>query len=166
MFPVEVLIASLRELAVLFPLLPVTVYTEALGGAEQRLREGSARIALYPPIPQLAPNRDAEFLVTIPTVPVVAASHHLAAAKPPLSRGLLENEVQLVLTDRALPATSPTIGVISRRTWRFADLETRRAFLLAGFGWCNMPLPLVREDIAAGRLKILRISEHTAPAAG
>lgn len=163
MFPVEVLIASLRELARLFPLLPVTVYTEALGGAEQRLREGSARIALYPPIPQLAPNRDAEFLVTIPTVPVVAASHPLAAADAPLSRSVMESAVQLVLTDRTAPANSMTFGVISRRTWRFVDIETRREFLLAGFGWCNMPVPLVRQDIVAGRLKVLDIQEHIAP---
>lgn len=163
MFPVDVLTASLRDLAQIFPLLPVTLYTEALGGAEQRLRDGSARIAIYPPLPQLAPNREAEFLFTIPTVPVVAATHPLAAIASPLSRTVLENQLQLVLTDRTPLADSMTYGVISRRTWRFADPETRHAFLLAGFGWCNMPVPLVRDDIAAGRLKVLNISEHSAP---
>ena len=162
-FPVEVLTASLHELAKMFPLLPVTVYTEALGGAEQRISDGSARIALYAPMPAIAPNREAEFLITIPTVPVVAASHPLAQEKSPLSRVTLEKELQLVLTDRALTANRLILGIISHRTWRFADLETRRQFLLAGFGWCNMPVPLVRQDIISGRLKVLDIQEHTAP---
>ncbi len=37
------------EMVVVFPWLPATLYTEGLGGAEQRLREGSARIALARP---------------------------------------------------------------------------------------------------------------------
>ncbi len=163
MFPIEVLTASLKALAVIFPALPVTVFTEALGGAEQRLREGVARLALYPPHPRISENRETEFLVTIPTVPVVAADHPLARESAPLSRAILENQVQLVLTDRSSVSSGLSMGVISHRTWRFADLSTRREFLLAGFGWCNMPISLVREDIAAGRLKVLDIREHSAP---
>jgi DNA-binding transcriptional LysR family regulator len=163
MFPVDVLTVCLREFAETFPLLPVTVYTEAVGGAEQRLVDGSARIALYPPMPAIPLNREAEFLITIPTVPVVAADHPLARAASPLSRAALEEEVQLVLTARTPGPAAPGVGVLSRRTWRFADLETRRQFLLAGFGWCNMPIHSVRHDILSGRLKALEISEHTAP---
>jgi DNA-binding transcriptional LysR family regulator len=45
-FPSAVLTASLRELTQEFPHLPVTLFTEGLGGAEQRLRDGVARLAL------------------------------------------------------------------------------------------------------------------------
>jgi DNA-binding transcriptional LysR family regulator len=106
MFPVDVLTVCLREFAEMFPLLPVTVYTEAVGGAEQRLVDGSARIALYPPMPAIPLNREAEFLITIPTVPVVAADHPLARAAAPLSRAALEEEVQLVLTARQRRASA------------------------------------------------------------
>ncbi|HLX97086.1 MAG TPA: LysR substrate-binding domain-containing protein, partial [Roseiarcus sp.] len=41
--------------------------------------------------------------------------------------------------------------------WRFADLATRLDFLLAGFGWCNMPSHMVAGHVAAGRLKKLAI---------
>ena len=51
MFPNGPLMESLKTVCVEFPNMPVTVFTEALGGAEQRLREGSARIGLYPPRP-------------------------------------------------------------------------------------------------------------------
>ena len=50
--------------------------------------------------------------------------------------------------------------MISHRKWRFADLTTRLEFLLAGFGWCRrMPTHLVRDHIAAGRLKVLELTE-------
>ena len=154
MFPMNVLTASLKALNERFPLLPVTLYTEALGGAEQRLRDGAARIAIYPPEPQLSENRETEFLVTIPTVPVVAGDHPLAQEKAPLSRGVMERQVQLVLTDRSPVSAGLSHGIISHRQWRFADLNTRLEFLLGGFGWCNMPVTLVYDHVKAGRLKV------------
>ena len=54
---------------------------------------------------------------------------------------------------------SPT-GYPSRRAWRFGDLGSRLGYLLACFGWCYIPLHLVDEYIAAGRLKRLDIKEH------
>ena len=47
MFPTPLLMASLDALRHEFPDLPATVFTEALGGAEQRLRDGAARMAIY-----------------------------------------------------------------------------------------------------------------------
>ena len=163
MFPMNVLTEALKALQVRFPLLPVTVYTEALGGAEQRLRDGAARIAFYPPNAIMAENRETEFVVTIPTVPVVAATHPLAREPAPLARAVLERQVQLVLTDRSPASAGFSAGIVSHRTWRFADLNTRLEFLLEGFGWCNMPLPSVFGHIQAGRLKVLDIAQHNAP---
>src|SRR5690606_2980351 len=66
-----------------------------------------------------------------------------------------------VLTDRTPVSNGLTGGIVSFRTWRFADLATRLEFLLAGFGWCNMPLHLVRDHIDSGALKALDITEPT-----
>ena len=134
----------------------MTLFTEGLGGAEQRLRDGVARLGLYFPLIQLAPDHETEFLVDIETVPVVAANHPLAT-RGRLTRHELESEVQLVLTDRTQITAGLTGSVISHNVWRFADLGTRLDFLLAGFGWCNMPVHIVREHIIAGRLKMLEI---------
>ncbi|HMN86725.1 MAG TPA: LysR family transcriptional regulator [Bauldia sp.] len=159
LFPNHVLIESLRALTGVYPCLPVTVFTEGVGGAEQRLRDGSARLGLMIPFPGISDDRDSEFLVNIPMVPVVAASHPLAAEPAPVSRAVLERQVQLVLTDRTPLTNGISGGIVSFRTWRFADLGTRLEFLLAGFGWCNMPVHLVREHILAGRLKVLELSD-------
>jgi DNA-binding transcriptional LysR family regulator len=161
-FPMPLLMMSLNALRSQFPKLPATVFTEALGGAEQRLREGAARMAIYT-LPA-GPPRDlnAEFLTRIALIPVVAADHPLARASAPIAREALEPHVQLVLTDRTSVTQNMQGGVVSPHIWRFADLATRLEFLLAGFGWCNMPRHMVEADIAAGRLKRLAIA-HSVP---
>jgi len=160
LFPMPLLMMSLNALRGEFPKLPATVFTEALGGAEQRLREGAARMAIYS-LPA-GPPRDlnAEFLTRIALIPVVAADHPLARAEAPIAREALEPHVQLVLTDRTSLTQNTQAGVVGRHIWRFADLATRLEFLIAGFGWCNMPLHMVEGPIAAGRLKRLVIADH------
>jgi DNA-binding transcriptional LysR family regulator len=51
-------------------------------------------------------------------------------------------------------------GIVSLHIWRFADLGTRLEFLLAGFGWCNMPAHLVEDHIRAGRLTQLTMKDR------
>ena len=158
-FPHELLIASLKALRDAFPLLPVSIFTETLGGSEQRLRDGVAQFAIYPPAPPgVGDDLEADFLAPVDVVPVVSVDHPLAEEPEPVTREALEPHVQLVLTDRT-PLTQHLMGgVVSHHIWRFADLSTRLEFLLAGFGWCNMPLHLVRAPIAEGRLKALVIA--------
>jgi len=158
MFPTPLLMASLDALRQEFPELPATVFTEALGGAEQRLRDGAARMAIYMRSPSGGADLDAQFLTRIALTPVVAADHPLAALPGPLGRDALEPYIQLVLTDRTDISRNLQGGVIASRVWRFADLATRLEFLLAGFGWCNMPLHMVESHLLAGRLKRLNIA--------
>ncbi|HYC25614.1 MAG TPA: LysR family transcriptional regulator, partial [Roseiarcus sp.] len=158
-FPNELLMASLKALAKEFPQTPVSVFTEGLGGPEQRLRDGLVRLAIYPMAVTGARDLEAEFLTKIAIIPVVATSHPLAALKAPVSREALEPYVQLVLTDRTPLTQNVGGGIVSHHIWRFADLSTRLEFLLAGFGWCNMPAHMVIGHIEAGRLKRLELAE-------
>jgi DNA-binding transcriptional LysR family regulator len=160
MFPMPLLMKSLEALRGAFPSLPATVFTEALGGAEETLRSGAARMAIYPLGAGPTPDISAEFLTHVALVPVVAASHPLALAPDPIRHETLEPHVQLVLTGRTAFAQNLRGGIISHHVWRFADLATRLEFLLAGFGWCNMPWHMIEEHVAAGRLKRLAIAEE------
>jgi DNA-binding transcriptional LysR family regulator len=159
-FPHGPLIASLKALRVEFPNLPVSIFTENLGGSEQRLRDGVAQFAIAPMPPTGVGALAAEFLVAIDVSPVVAIDHPLAREPGPIARAMLEPYVQLVLTDRTPLTQNFSGGIVGHHIWRFADLSTRLEFLLAGFGWCNMPLHLVSTPIAEGRLKILDLAER------
>ena len=159
--PADALRASLKALSHEFPRLPVTLFTEGLGGAEQRLRDRVARLGIYMPLPTGASaDLIGEFLASNPMMPVVASDHRLAKEPSPLAREVIERHVQLVITDRT-PLTAGFQGnVLGRRIWRFADMSTRLQYLLDGFGWCYMPAHLVEAHIAAGRLTRLDIAEH------
>jgi DNA-binding transcriptional LysR family regulator len=159
--PEQVLRASLKALSHEFPHLPVTLFTEGLGGAEQRLRDRVARLGIYSPLPTgSSSDLIGEFLASNPMVPVVAADHPLAEEPGPLSREVIERHVQLVITDRTPLTTGFQGNVLGRRIWRFADMSTRLEYLLDAFGWCYMPAHLVDAHITAGRLKRLDIAEH------
>lgn len=153
--------ASLKALSKEFPHLPVTLFTEGLGGAEQRLRDRVARLGIYTPLPSgKSSDLMAEFLASNPMVPVVAASHPLAKERRPLTREVIEQHVQLVITVRT-PLTEGFQGnVLGRHIWRFADFNTRLENLLDGFGWCYMPTDLVGAHIKQGRLRRLDIADH------
>lgn len=160
-FPEEALMASLKGLAHEFPQLPVTLFTEGLGGAEQRLRDRVARLGIFTPLPSPASaDLVGEFLAANPMMPVVASDHPLAREPGPLAREVIERHVQLVLTDRTQMTAGFSGNVIGRRIWRFADMSTRLQYLLAGFGWCYMPSHLVVRHVEAGRLAVLDIAEH------
>jgi DNA-binding transcriptional LysR family regulator len=150
---------SLRALQASFPCLPVTLLTEGLGATEQRLRDGQARFAIYSILTTGADDLDADFLTHIAMVLVVAANHPLAKESGHLTREVLEQQIQLVVTDRSPLTQNLKGGVYSTRIWRFADFSTRLEYLLAGFGWCHMPWHMVREHIRAERLKQLEIRQ-------
>ncbi|MDB5651232.1 MAG: LysR family transcriptional regulator, partial [Hyphomicrobiales bacterium] len=79
-FPNAVLMASLKALSQEFQNLPVSVFTEGLGGPEQRLRDGVVRLALNSFVSSAgARDFESEFLTRIPMIPVVASDHALAA---------------------------------------------------------------------------------------
>jgi DNA-binding transcriptional LysR family regulator len=161
MFPNTVLMECLREFGAAFPNVSVSLFTEGLGAAEQRLRDGLARLGIYSPL-STAPSNDLEWepMTAIKMTPVVASHHPLAREIAPLERHILEKYVQLVLTDRTPLSQNLRGGIVSLHIWRFADLGTRLEFLLAGFGWCNMPEHLVEDHIRAGRLVALSLKDR------
>lgn len=165
MFPRLVLTESLRALQIAFPYLPVTLHTEVLGAVEARVLDGSCRLGIAPhwstaPAEQL----DWRFLTHITLVSVVAPDHPLAGHAEPIKRRELDRHTQLVLTDRSGRSGTEMRSVISRRVWRFADIGMRHAFVLAGLGFCNMPIDLVRDDLATGRLKRISVEDWGGPA--
>jgi DNA-binding transcriptional LysR family regulator len=156
--PTQPIVDSLRALGHTFPHLPVTLYTEGLGAAERRVRDNTAALALCGIIPTAAQDLQAYPLMSVTLVPVAASSHPLATETGPIARDILQEHVQLVLTDPVDPG-GPSHSVISARIWRFVELGRRLEFLLAGFGWANMPLHLVAPYLADGRLTELGIED-------
>jgi DNA-binding transcriptional LysR family regulator len=163
--PTAAFIDSLHALRAAFPFLPVSFYTEGLGGAERRLRRGDASLAFCILLPSVPDDVAALPLLGIDLVPVVSPVHPLAGLGRPVTLADLEEHIQLVLSDPAAP-DGPSYGIIGTRAWRFVDLARRLDFLLAGLGWCRMPEHLVAPHLTDGRLVALTIESNPARATG
>ncbi|CAE6722596.1 LysR family transcriptional regulator [Paraburkholderia nemoris] len=156
--PAQPLIESLKALRDAFPSLPLTLYTEGLGAAQRRIRDRTASLALCAMFPTGEPELQAYPLMSMTMIPVVGASHPLAAEKGPLTRDALMLHIQLVLTD-PVDSRGPSYSIVSSNIWRFVEQSRRLDFILAGFGWANMPTHLVAPFIADGRLVALEIDD-------
>jgi DNA-binding transcriptional LysR family regulator len=158
--PTAPFISSLRALGEKFPTLPVSFSTEGVGGAERRLRSGTASLAICLLLPDVPPDLAAYPIIELKLIPVVSTAHPLALLRRPVDRSDLEAHVQLVLSD-ARGAEGQSQGVVSTRVWRFVDLARRLDFLLEGFGWCKMPPDVVDPHLQAGRLVRLEVNDES-----
>ena len=156
--PTPPVIRSLAGLQSQYPNLAVTLFTEGMGAAERRVRDGSATLGLCALLPSMVQELQATALTQVTMVPVVAPSHPLAQETRVVTRDILGEHVQLILTDPQ-QKPGPSFSVVSTRVWRFVDIARRLEFLLAGFGWGTMPRHLVQPHIDAGRLVQLSIED-------
>jgi DNA-binding transcriptional LysR family regulator len=159
MFPISIFARAVRDFHAEFPETPLRVEVEGLGAVLQPVLDGRCSFAVASFLPEVPPQLVKEHLLAIRLVTVAAPGHPLAQEPSPISRDVLAEHVQLVLTDRSDLTKGREFGVIGRKPWRLADLGAKRVFLLAGLGWGSMPLHLVEDDIAAGRLVLIRQEE-------
>jgi DNA-binding transcriptional LysR family regulator len=157
MFPVPRLVAALRAFAVAYPTVGLRLRIEALGGVAHLVLQGACCLGVTGWAGTLPDALEHRAIGTLKLVPVAAPSHPLAAMAR-ISGAALREHTQLVLSDASRLTEGQDFGVLSLRTWRLGDLSAKHALLKAGLGWGNMPLHLVAEDIAAGRLVRLLVS--------
>ena len=157
MLPTARLVDAMQAFEATFPTVTLRLYVEALGSVTQLVHSGIADIGISG-VEATLPGIERIKVGGVDLIPVAAPGHPLAtdrAHAPGAARGF----VQLVLTDRSTLTEGRDFSVIGVRTWRLADLGSKHALLLAGIGWGNMPEPMIRDDLAAGRLKRLDLSE-------
>jgi len=153
MLPHDRLVDALAGFRAAFPTVALRLHAEALGGVTQLLRSGEAVLGVTH-----TENIDATGLEQAPAgvvqlIPVAAPGHPLARRN---SRERPQDHIQLVLSDRTPLTAGRDFGVLAAHSWRLADLSTKHALLLAGLGWGNMPEFLVRDDLKARRLVLLK----------
>ncbi|WP_297371313.1 LysR family transcriptional regulator [Acidocella sp.] len=162
MFPMSVLTRTAAAFGEAFPFTPLRLYVEALGGVAKAVLEGQCQLGIVGSLPFMVTEMVSERLLGVELVLVAAPSHRLAQQTGRLSARDLAGQLQLVLTDRTELSRGREFNVFSSRTWRLADMGAKHAFLLAGLGWGGMPMEMVADDLAAGRLVALTPEDHPA----
>lgn len=159
-FPTACLVDLLRRFRDQFPAVTVRLEIEALGAVAERVLDGRAMLGILGTLPTTPPNLLRVALPGITLLAVAAPGHQLAAVNGRIPDKLLSQQTQLVLSDRSELTARQDFSVHSRLAWRMSDLGTKHALLRAGMGWGYMPLHVIREDLAAGRLVSLLTAQH------
>lgn len=150
----------LHDFAETFPTVQLRLHIEALGAITGLVRDGTAIVGVSGPLALGVEGLNSIAAGSTLMVPVAAPGHPLAqmAAIPP---GAARDHTQLVLSDRSRLTEGRDFGVVSRKTWRLADLSAKHALLREGVGWGSMPLPMVAADLESGALVRLNLPDHS-----
>lgn len=159
MLPGERVGRVLRAFREQFPTVSLRLHVEALGAVTALVLDRKAVVGVSGPLVAGMDGMDWVDAGSVVMVPVAAPDHPLGRMTdiPP---GEGRNHVQLVLSDRSRFTEGRDFAVVSPHTWRLADLGAKHALLREGIGWGNMPLPLIRSDLAAGTLLRLAMPDH------
>ncbi|QGZ31421.1 LysR family transcriptional regulator [Stutzerimonas stutzeri] len=151
MLPSERVVDALKTFREQFPTVTLHLHMEALGGVTQRVLERGASLGVSGPLTLSIDGLERIGAGKVALIPVAAPTHPLATTGPH-APGAAREHTQLVLTDRSRLTADQEFAVIGTRTWRLADLGAKHMLLREGVGWGNMPEPMVRDDLASGRL--------------
>jgi DNA-binding transcriptional LysR family regulator len=136
-----------------FPTVTLRLYVETLGGVTKLIMDRVATIGVAGPLVTVD-GIEKIGIGSIHMVPVAAPNHPLAMAQGN-EPGAGREHVQLVLTDRSPLTQGRDMAVVGTSTWRLADLSSKHMLLKAGIGWGNMPVPMIEDDLANGKLVML-----------
>ncbi len=157
MFPMNVLTRAAAAFGEHFPVTPLRLYVEALGGVAKAVLDQQCGIGIMGSLPLSTPDLVTERLLAVQMVFVAAPGHPLVKLGRPVTECDLAQHIQLVLTDRTDLSKGREFSVMSPRSWRLADMGAKHAFLLAGLGWGGMPLEMVARDLREGALVELKL---------
>ena len=157
MFSMPVLVRVLADFQRQFAPVQLRMHVETLGATAQALLDGTADVGVCLDFANTVPGLDTMPMGEIELVPVAAPGHPLARVRGRIPLEATREHVQLVLSDRSELTRGKEYTVFAVKTWRLADLGARHAMVVAGLGWCSMPMHMVKDDIAAGRLVRLDI---------
>ncbi len=160
MFPPARAAKVLRQFATEFPTVKLRLHVEALGAVAAMVIDQTAVIGISGPFVAGFADLDSTAAGSTVLVPVAAPDHPLGRM-PRIAPGAGREHTQLVLSDRSSFTEGQDFAVLSAKTWRLADLGAKHALLKEGIGWGNMPLPMVADDLAAGRLVRLAMPDFT-----
>ncbi|WP_211100011.1 LysR family transcriptional regulator [Acuticoccus kandeliae] len=161
MMPSERVVDTLKSFRAAFPTVTLNLRVEALGGVADLVLGRRAIVGISGPLPFVGGLSGIERVAVgdVELVAVAAPDHPLAG--PGIRPGMTREHVQLILTDRSALTEGIEVAVISPHVWRLADLGAKHMLLREGIGWGNMPEPMVRDDLAQGRLVRLDLPDST-----
>lgn len=135
----------------------LSLLTEVLAGAWERLEEGSADIVIAPDMHLRASAEiNTRKLYSMISVCVASPDHPIHNEPEPLSEITRVKYRGIAVADTARERPVLTVQLLDKQPrLTVSSLADKHKALLAGLGVATMPYPLVEQDIAAGRLRVV-----------
>ena len=157
MFPIDEIGRILKAFQQTFPTVSVRLTVEALGSVAELVANRACSLGILATLPGVPSGLTGHAMTGILTLPVISPDHPMAGIAEPIPTLVLRDQVQIVLSDRSELTKGRDFGVLSAKTWRVSDLGAKLGLLREGLGWGTMPKHVIADDLAAGRLKVLRL---------
>ncbi|MBT0569573.1 LysR family transcriptional regulator [Curvibacter sp. CHRR-16] len=150
---------ALAQLHQRYPLVRVRLVVAAsFDDSLAMIQSGQAELGLIPQVNAFSSEMESVHWLECQLVAVAAPTHPLVQLPAPIELESLRGYMQLVWMAANATARSQDYGVHSLDAWHVTDLNAKRDLLLAGTGWGSMPIHMVADDIAAGRLVQLSLN--------
>ncbi len=135
----------------------VSITTEVLAGAWERLEQGRADIVIAPDMHFRASSEiNSRKLYSVLNVYVASPDHPIHLEPEPLSEVTRVKYRGIAIADTARERPVLTVQLLDKQQrLTVSSMHDKRQALLAGLGVATMPYPLVADDIAAGRLRVV-----------
>lgn len=143
-----------------FPSVHLHAWMESKAIAVDAVRAHEVDLAMMPELVSLGAGLEHTLCGEVELVVAAAPNHPLAQLDGGIfSASLLRDYRQLVMYLKIADEDLNILrghGMDVINIWRVMDFELQRVLLLAGVGWGALPRSRIEEDIAAGRLVVLR----------
>lgn len=150
----------LSDFETIFPSVHLYVLVETKDAATHALYDRAVDLALVPELVSLGAGLERSMCANVDMVVAGAPNHPLAQLNGGRFSASLLRDHRQVVTYSTLAREDLNImrgyGMDVVNVWRVMDFELQRALLLAGAGWGVLPRSRIEEDVATGRLVVLR----------
>ncbi|HHR6129688.1 TPA: LysR family transcriptional regulator [Providencia alcalifaciens] len=135
----------------------LSLITEVLAGAWERLESGRADIVIAPDMHFRSSSEiNSKVLYTLNHIYVASPNHPIHQEPEPLSETTRVKYRGIAVADTARERPVITVQLLDKQQrLTVSSIEDKRKALIAGLGVATMPYPLVEQDIKEGRLQVV-----------
>jgi DNA-binding transcriptional LysR family regulator len=163
-FPMQLVRDGLRAFSEAFPGVVTRLHVEPHSATSRLLLDKTCTLGLLNP--QSLESSGALLIgypaLTVELIPVVAAAHPLAHLPSPIPVEQMQESIRLVLGTRREDPQAQSERFYGA-LWFVNDIAAKRQLLLTGVGWGIMPVHMIGEDLAEGRLVRLKPAKWDYP---
>ncbi|MEP1445238.1 MAG: LysR family transcriptional regulator [Paraglaciecola sp.] len=159
------LIESIRED---YPDMQLRMTTEYHGEAFKNIISDSADLAITPLRGKIEENVELKYISSVRIIPVAAPNSKIAQLLSPVSSLDVLDHTQIVIGEPSKNISELALSKVKgAKTFYVTEMSTKRAMIMSGLGWGELPEHLVEQEIKNGSLvklnfdsQLKNFSEH------